>query len=323
MIPHITVGVTARNEERCIASTLTSLIEAAKWAEERHVASYDLVAVLDECTDGTERMVRIFSRVRIIHAKGGLIEAQRLLAQSRPFVIYCDADILVSENVLAELTRAMLADPALQVAYPRKRALPPLRSTLMAEAIYCYNLVEGFQHARRYFNGKLFAIRDWRAPTLVELAPRLAKLPVDRFYDCHSGLQADDIWLSRDILMRCGDDAVKEVAGAEIAYRPAETLSGMYRIYLRMRREIERLNQMFPESMPAHQQRGYDWEAERLAPLRDRLLWRVFRLALGLCQLRYRAERFYYQHLSPTSVQAWKPIIESKAPIAAGFVPRE
>jgi glycosyltransferase involved in cell wall biosynthesis len=323
MMPCITVGVTARNEERCIAATLRSLIESAVWAEQRGVASYDLVALLDECTDGTEAIVRGFPRVRVVHARGGLIEAQRLLSRSQPFVIYSDADIQVAHSVLADLTSAMQADPALQVAYPRKRPLPPSRRSLMAAALYCYNRVEGFQKARRYFNGRLFAIRDWQAPTLEQLAPRLAALPRDCFYDYHSGLQVDDIWLSRDVLLRHGADAVREIGSAEIGFRPAETFVGMYRTYLRMRREIERLNRLFPESIPVHQQRGYDWEAERRAAWRDRVLWRVFRVALGICKLCYFVERLYFQHLSSTPVRAWKPVIESKVPLPAVFVPQE
>ena len=323
MTLRITVGVTARNEESCIANTLRSLTESAVWAEAQGIATYDLITVLDECTDGTEAIVQTFPRVRVVHTQGGLIEAQRLLARERPFVIYCDADIVIGKEVLGELTQAMLREPSLQVAYPRKYPLPPLRSTLMASALYCYNRVEGFQKARRYFNGKLFAIRDWRAPTLSELAPRLEKLPRDCFYDFHAGLRVDDIWLSRDILQRHGSDALREIASAEIGFRPAETLAGMYRIYLRMRREIERLNILFPESIPAHHSRGYDWEAERRAPLKDRLLWRVFRLALALCKARYRVERFYYQRLSRTPVNAWKPVTESKAPASAGYAHQE
>ncbi len=323
MIPCITVGITARNEEACIAATLRTLIAAAEFAEGQGIATYDLVALLDECTDGTEAVVRGFDRVRVVPTSGGLVESQRVIAAAQPFVIYCDADILVSHTVLAELTKAMLVDPGLRAAYPRKRPLPPVRRTLMAAALHCYNRVEGFQKARQYFNGRLFAIRGWQAPTLAELAPRLAALPRCCFYDYHSGLQVDDIWLSRDILMRHGPAAVREITTTEIAFRPPETFTGMYRTYLRMRREFERLNRLFPETIPAHQQRGYDWQAERRAPWRDRVLWRIFRLALVACKLRYRIERCYFQHLSRTPVQAWKPVTESKVLPPFVFAPQE
>jgi glycosyltransferase involved in cell wall biosynthesis len=318
----ITIGVTARNEEACIGGTLESLLRSVAFAEAHGVARFEVIAILDECTDGTERVVGGFPRVGVIHSRGGLIEAQRRIATRRPFVIFSDADILIGENVVAALASTMIAEPTLQVAYPRKHPMQPVRRSLMASALYCYNRVEGFQRARRYFNGKLFAIRDWRAPTLAELAPRLAQLPRDRFYDFHSGMRVDDIWLSRDILMRHGADAIRELPDAEIHYRPPETFRGMYRMYLRMRREIERLDRMFPETRPVHHQRGHDREAERNAPLRDRFLWRVFNAALRVCKMRYSAERFYYQRIANDECSAWKPVTESKVALSAGSVPR-
>jgi glycosyltransferase involved in cell wall biosynthesis len=312
MKPLITIGVTARNEAACIRRTLESLLHSVAQAVREGLADYHVVAILDECTDGTERVVREFPNVHVAHSSGGLIEAQRTISTKRPFVIFCDADILVGANVITALSRAMLSDPKLQVTYPRKRPLRPMRRTLLAAALYCYNRVEGFQTSRRYFNGKLFAIRDWQAPTIEQLQPRLAGLTDDRFYNYHSGLRVDDIWLSRDILLRHGAQAIREVEAAEISYQPPETLTGMYRMYLRMRREIERLNVLFPESVPAHQARQHDREAERRAPVTDRLLLRVFNLALVWCKIRYRMDRFYYQNLSSETMDAWKPVSETK-----------
>lgn len=315
MSERITIGVTAKNEERCIGATLETLLKAASLAESERIGLFEVVAILDDCTDTTEEVVRRFPSVGVIRSSGGLIEAQRKIAGRRPFVIFSDADILIGENVIAELVRTMLSEPTLQVAYPRKRPLPPERHSLMADALHCYNRVEGFQQSRRYFNGKLFAIRDWNAPTLEELAPRLAGLSRDGFYDFHAGFRVDDIWLSRDILRRHGADAIRELPHVEIRYRPPETFEGMYRMYLRMRREIERLDLMFPETRREHQTRGYDREAERRAPIRDRLLWRVFRVALGFCRARYAAERFYFQRISSRLISAWKPVPETKTPL--------
>lgn len=314
MSEQITIGVTAKNEEGCIGSTLETLLKSVALAEAERVGKFEVVVILDDCSDQSEAVVRRFPSVGVIHSSGGLIEAQRKIAGRRPFVIFSDADILIGENVIAELTRTMMAEPSLQVAYPRKLPMPPRRQSLMASALYCYNRVDGFQKSRRYFNGKLFAIRDWSVPTLDELAPRLASLPRDCFYDFHAGLKVDDIWLSRDILRRHGADAIREVPHAGIHYRPPETFDGMYRMYLRMRREIERLDLMFPETRAAHQKRGYDRDAERRAPIRDRLLWRVFRVALGFCRARYAAERFYFQRIASRPISAWKPVTETKIP---------
>lgn len=311
--PRIIVAITARNEEGCIATTLRSIVRAAVVAEGQGRASLRLVVILDDCTDGTEDIVRReFAQVEVMLASGGLIEAQRLVAREKPFVIFCDADVLVGEGAVAALVNEMLDHPDVVVAYGRKEPLEPKRRSLMAAALHCYNRVNGFQTRRRYFGGKFFAIRDWQAPTLAELAPRLRDLPQDAFYDYHAGLRVDDIWLSRDILRRHGPETIREVEEAIVFYHPPETFTGMYRMYLRMTREIERLNVMFPETVPVHQQRGYDRAAVRAASWSDRWLWRVFRVALCLCRVRYRLEKYYYQNIASRPIDAWRPVMESK-----------
>jgi glycosyltransferase involved in cell wall biosynthesis len=312
----IILAVTARNEATVIADCLRSILKAARFAEERLPLCWRLVAVLDECTDDTEAIVRCVGSFEVIHSTGGLVEAQRTVANRTPFVIYADADILLDRSALFVLCREMLATPALIVAYPRKAPLRPQRASLLAAALYEYNRLNGFQDTRRYFNGKLFAIRDWRVPALSELCPRLAKLPADGFYRLHDALQIDDIYLSRDILRRHGSDSIREVADAQIYFRPPETFSGMYHTYRRMRREIERLNILFPESIPAHQNRRLNRAALRAAPAREQFLWLCFQLWLRLCMMRYRWEKFYYQHLASDPCPTWPAISETKRPFS-------
>jgi glycosyltransferase involved in cell wall biosynthesis len=311
MKSRIQIGITARNEEVTIGETLSSLLTAIHRAENETPFLFDPVVILDDCADRTGEIARGLG-VRTLASTGRIVEAQRHLAGAKPFVVFCDADIFIEQPALVALCRTMLDNAALQVAYAAKTPLPPRSRSLLAEALYCYNRVNGFQHERRYFNGRFFAIRDWQVPTLAELQPRLARLPVNRFYDFHAGMRIDDIYLSRDILRRYGPDAIREVPAARIHFRPPESFGGMYQTYRRMRLEIERLNILFPETKPAHQQRGYDWTAVRRAPARDRVLWRVFRLALGICMARYAAERFYYQHFATDFCPAWPPILESK-----------
>jgi glycosyltransferase involved in cell wall biosynthesis len=308
----ICLAVTARNEEQALPCCLRSLLRSVEVAEARLPLRFDVVVVADDCADQTVQVAEAFSRVRVVMSSGGKVEAQRRVANTTPFVVFSDADILVSEGTVAAVCGAMLDDQRLQIAYPRKKPLPPARTTLMANAIHCYNRVNGFQEPRRYFNGKFFAIRNWQVPTLEELGPRLALLPSDRFYNFYAGMRVDDIWLSRDVLRRCGPYAIREVENGDIWFRPSETFTGMYRTYHRMRLEIERLNQMFPETVTVHQQRGYDWEAVRRASSRDRWLWRFFRIALGICQFRYRCEKIYYQKMSRSVCNPWKPIEETK-----------
>ncbi len=316
----ITVAITAKNEAAAIGDCLRSIIAAVRHAEERLSLNVRIVVVLDDCTDATESIARSFPEVAIIHSSGGLVEAQRKVANSPPFVIFSDADILVSEGTITALCESMLTTPGLQVAYPRKTPLPPHRRSLLAAALYSYNRTNGFQNARRYFNGKLFAIRDWQIPTVEELQPRISKLPRNCFYHFEAGMQIDDIYLSRDILRRYGAEGIREVAGGEIFFRPPETFSGMYHTYRRMRREIERLNLLFPETVPVHQRRRYDRTAERCAPLRERLLWRCFRAWLAVCILRFHFERLYYTYLASNPGPNWPAITETKTSLCPDTV---
>jgi glycosyltransferase involved in cell wall biosynthesis len=321
MIP---VAVTARNEENTIGPCLSALRRAVAHAEARLPLRFELLAVLDDCTDRTEERARAVPGVGIVRASGGKIEAQRAAVRPAPFLVFCDADVHVEENVLFELSRVMLDEPAVQVAYPSKVPLQPRSRTLLAEALYVYNLRDGFQTARRYFNGKCFAIRSWSAPTLEELRPHLAGLPHDRFYQYHTGLRVDDIYLSRTILHQFGPEAIREVTAARIHFRPPETLVGMYRYYRRMRLEIERLDVLFPELRAAHEQHGrrqVDREALRRAPRRERFLFRYFYAALALCRAWYRVERFAYRRLARRNCPTWEPIAETKVPIPGGSIP--
>lgn len=321
MIP---VAVTARNEEAGIAACLHSLRHAIMYAEARLPLRFALQVVLNDCTDATESIARGIPGVQVIHSTGGKLEAQRAAVRDVPFIVFCDADVHVDVNVIHDVSHLMLESPDVQVAYPIKVPLRPRSSSTLAEALYVYNLRDGFQTARRYFNGKCFAIRAWSAPTLAELQPRLACLPRDNFYQYHTGLRVDDIYLSRMILQSHGPDAIREVGSARIHFRPPETLAGMYRYYKRMRLEIERLDVLLPELRAVHRLHGrrqVDLEAFRRAPSRERYLWRTFHAALWLCRGWYRLERVYYQHFARKGCPTWNPIEETKLPIDPSSLP--
>ena len=320
----IPLAVTAKNEESVIAACLDSLLAAVGYAEDRLRIGFDVVVVLDDCSDRTAEIAEGFERVRTIVSSGGIVEAQRTMSGASPWIVYYDADIAVDATTLHDVARAMLDEPLVQVAYPKKVPVQSGRKSLLAQALFTYNRFNGFQTPRRYFNGRFFAIRNWHVPSIRDLENRLASLPRDRFYDYHAGVRVDDIYLSRDILARYGPGAIRETEGGLVYYRPPATFAGMYRTYRRMRMEIERLNVIFPETAGVHARygrRGYDRDAVRRAGLRERWLWRYFRLALGVCQTLYRMERFYYRHLSSRTCIPWQPIEESKLPMSCDTIP--
>ncbi len=325
----IPIYVTAKNEEQTIADCLKSLLAAAEHARLLLDCNLQIAVVLDDCTDQTESVACSFTTVRIIHSRGGLVEAQRAAIidaaeqSAKDFVVFCDADILIEEQTIASMVQTMLRDPQIRACYPRKVPLAPHEQSLVAAALYSYNLNDGFQGKRKYFNGKLFAIRDWGMPSMAELQNRLAKIRPSRFYRFHEGLKIDDIYLSRKIIIESGEQAIVEAPQGSISFRPPETLEGMYQYYKRMRVEWERLDVLFPETRVAHQLRSYDTQAVHRASPRERYLWWFFRLMLQICKLRYAWERFFYERVTHKSSPIWPVVKETKRRLSSGSVQQE
>ncbi len=317
MIPLV---ITAKNEEKGIAQCLYSILSSVALIENSHNIYFDVIAVLDDCTDNTESIVRTFSRIKILKSSGGIVTAQRKFyeATNADFIIFSDADIYVEAQALLAIAEVMLKNADLRIAYPLKHPLKTLKNSILAKALYVYNKHNGFQTKRHYFNGRLFAIRNWFIPSVDELRESIQKLPVCKFYCYEEGIRTDDIFLSRFILNTFGRDSIKEVSSGAIYYRPPETYPGMYRTYRRMRMEIERLNNLLPETVPAHQQSGirqYDCQAIKNANFMDVFYWYIFRCALQICKVHYVIERFWFQNFATRRCPAWETVEESKLPI--------
>ena len=312
---NIPVTVAAKNEAQALGPCLDALLASVRYAAERGV-ELDLLVVLDDCTDDTEAVPRARG-VRTVRSSGGKVEAQRAGLRGGPFAVFVDADVLVTPPTLAALVETMLARPGVEVASPRRVPLPPVAGGWLARALHVYNRERGFSSQRTWFNGKCFAIRRWEVPTLQQLAPRIARLPVDRFHDYAAGMRVDDIYLSRRIIAEHGPEALVETAEGCVYYRAPETWRGMYRYYRRMRMEIDRVSALFPELGAAHQRFG-SRRADRLAqaPRALRVAHAQFQLALAMCRAVYRIERVYYRHFARRTCPAWPPVEETKCSLA-------
>jgi glycosyltransferase involved in cell wall biosynthesis len=301
----IPVIIAARNEERAIGACLDSLLASARAAEARLPVRFHLIAVLDDCTDGTRGEVARRPSVEILVSSGGKVEAQRRAASlDAPFRIFADADLLADTDALGCLAQAMLEDRHLLAAFPRLEPLPPRRRTPLAKALHVYNLRRGFSSQRSWFNGKLFALRKVSLPSREEVRSRARLLPKSRFFDYEQGLIADDILLSRRVLLLGGPSALRETEGC-VRYRAPETLRGMYFYYRRLRREIARTDALFPETLGAHQTRTADLLPQ--APLREKALHAIFQGALLVCRALYRLEVAAKFQIDP-----WPSIAETK-----------
>ena len=312
----IPIGITARDEARNILTLLASLREAVRRASAELGCRYDLHVLLNDNRDRTPELLAGSDGVRVWDTTGGIVEAQRMLVEQcgkdAPFVIFSDADIVVDPDALCEISRVMLSCREVEVAYAEKYPIPPLRRTPLARALYLYNLREGYQTTRHYFNGQFFAIRHWWIPKPEALRwdPRLD----NRFLNLAAGIRTDDIYLSREVLSRAGPGAIRCLP-AGIRYRPPETLRGMFRKYQRMRLELERLDCYFPQMDSAHQRWGRrrrDPAKLRASPLSEKIYYGLFQAALGLCKAGYRAQKLYFTHVSSRPCPTWSPVVETK-----------
>lgn len=313
MIP---IVITAKNEETCIYHCLTSIIRSIDNLRKSSPFKFQIYVVLDDCTDETENIVCTFENVIILRSSGGIVEAQRIAVNSinADFIVFSDADIYVEEKALVSIIQTMLNQPDLHICYPKKTPIKPIANTLIANALYSYNINNGFQSKRHYFNGRLFAIRNWFIPT----PDSFSNKPDCHFYKYQEGIRCDDIFLSRRAFMLQGKDSIKEVSDGRIYYRPPETYTGMYRTYKRMRMEIERLNILFPESLEAHNESGvrtYNAKSKKDASTKDVLYWYLFRFFLQICKLNYVTERLWFKNFTQRDCKAWEVIAESKHPI--------
>lgn len=305
----VPVTIAAKNEQHSLGPCLDALLASVRFAAARGIVCEPLV-VLDDCSDDTEGVARARG-VPTLRSSGGKVEAQRAGLRDAPFCVFVDADVLVSPPTLAALAQTMRARPEIVVAFPPRRPLPPLARGWLARALHVYNRERGFSSQRSWFNGKCFAMRGWSVPTRAEMAPRIARLPVDRFYDYAAGMRVDDIYLSRRVVAERGPAALVETREGCVVYRAPETWRGMYRYYRRMRMELERVSALFPElDAGGFGARRADLLAS--APLADRAAYGAFTLALAVCRVGYRLERAYYQHFARTTCPAWPPVEETK-----------
>ncbi len=315
----IPVIVCAKNEERALGATLDALLSACAYAEARCAFTYDVRVVLDDTTDGTADVARRHARVTLLASRGGKVEAQRAglrahLGAPPPFAIFCDADVRPSEDALLELTLLLQSRPDVEVATCPLRPLAPRRRSLMAAALHTYNLRRGFSSSRTWFNGKLFAMRGWDVPERASLSERIAALPSDPFYDFQAGVVIDDIFLSRKAVLARGPAAIAETARGFVLFRAPETWRGMHRYYRRMRRELERQDELFPETARAHRQYGRrSADLLPLAPLRERVHYALFSGALVASRVAYVAERAFVRHVRRAPRDPWPAIEETKA----------
>ncbi len=308
----IPLVITARDEARALPACLDSLFAAMRVTERELAVRLAPIVILDACRDATGAIAAARG-VRTLASRGrGKVEAQRTAvgACPAPVHVFCDADVLVAPDTLAALCAVILAEPGVVVATPPRAPLPPRSAAPLARALHVYNARRGFSSGRAWFSGKLFAIRGWDVPTAAEVARRAAGLPASRFHALAAPLTVDDVYLSRRVVHDHGAAALRETTRGLLHFRAPETWRGMYRYYRRMRRELARMDALFPELRGVAPRVPDELAAATPA---ERRAWRVFEVALAACRVAYRAERLAVDRLGVPARDPWPAIAETKA----------
>ena len=309
----VLVVVPARDEAQRVGAMLLSLEGAVARAAVRHDISD--VVVAHACTDGTcdaasaaiaaWRSPPAFARITRCDDAGGKVHAivhgvESAGANGRAapdVVVVVDADVVVPEGVIVALVDAV-GDGAVVASAPRA-PLPPQRRSILAKALHRYNHTRGFGASRQWFNGRCYATRRWDFPSEREMNARARSCGHD-----DGPLLADDVWLSR-VALRDGPGAIVEVAGPPILYRAPETLFGMCQHLRRLRREVGRIDALFPE-LPRPPPEG----PPHLSSVADVWAFCVFRVALSLCRLWL----WWEAQSATTMTSSWNTVPETKAP---------
>lgn len=122
----ILVAIPAHNEERTIAATLESILEAT--ASYTHLFPETQVRILvglDGCTDGTEQIVRLYPDVETLattEASGKWAMLKRFVSQAdrSEWIVFADSGVLWPSNLLIGLSTSF-SDPAVMGINPTYR----------------------------------------------------------------------------------------------------------------------------------------------------------------------------------------------------------
>jgi len=310
----VLVLVPARNEAARLPRTLAALAVAVDAARERGFAVH-VVVIAHRCTDDTAAVAAAagVDVVRCDHGEGKVaallagLQATGTVGDSDVVHVVVDADVIAGPRTLRDIVVAVAEGEALAAA-PPLHPEPPRRWTPLSWVLWRYNRARGFASSPPWLSGRCYAVAGLAFPDEAALRARseAAGADDDPLLRPAHALLADDVWLSRALVARGGPGAVQHVDTDAVVFAPPATAAGMYAYFLRLTRELRRVDRLFPE-LPRPPPR-------RSAPgtLADRIAWAGFAAALAVCRLRLRVDEARARR--GAALDAWPVVLEGKQP---------
>jgi hypothetical protein len=249
-----------------------------------------IAVCINGCSDDTEERVCNFRekfpdvKTDIIYSKEGLVNAQREIVKRYPANIYVfpDGDNTIEKRSIKNLLAVLEKEKGVIVAYAKTTPfLHEEHPSIFGKMGYLYDS-QMMLEKRKYFHGRLFAIRDWYMPEDEAIAERAKQKPAGKYLLKYTKkgifLYADDVFMSNYIIRKYGLEAIRQVEDAESFSFAVGSFSDWWNVYRRTVIELEKIRKWFPEydDLLLYKPRKTDWKKWRAAPPWERMLWLVF-----------------------------------------------
>ncbi|MFA6593900.1 MAG: glycosyltransferase family A protein [Candidatus Buchananbacteria bacterium] len=318
------VGLPTRHEEATIYNALKSISEAIFYTQ---IQDYRLVVCINGCSDKTPKIVNDFIKdfphinCTVIESQPGLVNAQRKIVELFPAEVHVfpDADGRIKKDAIKLLLDELNKDKKLMVVYAKTVSLIDKdgRLPLVRKMGILYDS-QKMLTPRRYFHGRLFAVKKWYLPPDTEVLKRAQANKNSRellkYCKKQPLLSADDILMSSYFIDKYGFASIKQVSRAHCYAWPIGSFVDWLNVYRRRNIEVEKIKRWYPEYNYLWPliDRYTDWRKWRQADFFDKMLWLLYLLMKGIffCYLQIEFLLLKLGFYEPP--EQWKTTISTK-----------
>lgn len=290
MKPNYTIGVAVTsNENTCIRAMLSSLEKDLISTSTKNV---ETILCLNNYDTETERIMDNINfsclGIRKTYSEKGLIPAQKKMIKesnsNSDFILFYDSDVLVGKKSTKAMFEFMDKNKKVHAVSGKQKA-----KSINSFWYGVYNILglnPQIMTPRKYLTGKIFAVRkeDYFVPDF---------------------LVSDDIFLSRYLIDKFGEESIATIDRAVIEYVGPITIKDYYEKRRRLIIETEKIDESFPDLRKYRslfRKSMIKEEVDKMSPKE--------KLQLRLHDYIKRGVRFMAEHSSKENV--WIPLKSTK-----------